>query len=67
MIYTVENTAMIGKQVAVRRNGKLVKNCFYADTEKGIVKSYGRRARLNKNRDGVIAYINHGRVVVTHV
>lgn len=67
MIYTVENTAAVGKRVIVRRNGKLVKHCFYADTEKGIVKSYGRRVKLNKTRDGAVVYINHGRVVVSNV
>lgn len=37
MIYTVENTAKIGKPVAVYVNGKKVENVISVDTEKGEV------------------------------
>lgn len=65
MIYTVENAPAIGKPVTVRVNGKIVKNCFYADTERGVVKSYGRKPRINNSRDGVVVYVNRGRVEVS--
>lgn len=67
MIYTVENTSKIGKCVTVRRNGKLVKHCFYADTDNGVVKTYGRKVRLKKGLGEVQSYTNYGRVEVFDV
>jgi len=68
MIYTVENTAKIGRQVRVKINGKPVHKCFYADTDKGIVRYYGKKSRASKRYpDQVVSFQRRGRVVVTDV
>lgn len=50
MIYTIENTSMLGKPVTVKVNGNIINNVFYADTDKGAVKYYPSPLKTKRPR-----------------
>ncbi|MEC8822931.1 MAG: hypothetical protein VX673_03060 [Pseudomonadota bacterium] len=65
MIYTVENTVMVGKPVHVYVNGNKIDGAFYADTERGIVKFYPQPPRIKKpERDQIYTRTLRGNVTV---
>lgn len=65
MIYTVANTAAIGKPARVFVNGNEVSGAFYADTKKGVVHFYPQPARIKKpERDQIYTRTLRGNVTV---
>lgn len=64
MIYTPENTTLIGKPVRVFVNGNEVDQVVYADDAKGLVVYFPEPTRCKKNSDELYTRKLHGNVTV---